>query len=167
MKDQIDLWAVRHPEWHVERSCERSLPEIRRLLRSADAAMVDATQDSSQAVDAFLQAVARLGAGAVALYTETTHHGLEVFARLRGSLFLLGPLFDDQWEDVFQRLLCMQRALPAWRNPAMADALAFARRQGRTPGVGRPSLAAQIRPNRLRYRLTTIPGEQEHPGGKP
>lgn len=35
------------------------------------------------------------------MYAETTQNALEVFVRMRGSLFLLGPLFDEQWEEYF------------------------------------------------------------------
>ncbi|KKK48616.1 hypothetical protein LCGC14_3143320, partial [marine sediment metagenome] len=42
-----------------EGSFERSLPEIRKLLRVSSTVLVDATEDPSQATDAFLQAVAR------------------------------------------------------------------------------------------------------------
>lgn len=116
LNDQIGLWSSRHPERQVETSFERSLPKIRKLLRKTGAAMVDATEDPGQATDALLQAVARLGAKTVAMYTETMHDGLELFVRVRGSLFLLGPLFDEQWQGFFERLLRENNVLPAARN---------------------------------------------------
>ncbi len=119
LMDQISLWTPRHPERQVATSFERSLPKIRTLLRNAGAAMVDATEDPSQATDAFLQAVARLGAGDVAMYTEVLHEGLELFARVRGSLFLLGPLFDEQWEEFLERWLRTKGTSPAsWSRAA-------------------------------------------------
>ena len=117
LKDQIGLWALRRPGRQVDMSFERLLPEIRELLRHASAAMVDATEDPSQATDALLQAVARLGANAVAVYTETTHDGLELFVRMRGSLFLLGPLVDEQWDELFERLLDTKETLSASWGP--------------------------------------------------
>ena len=80
--------------------------------------MVDATEDPAQATDAFLQAVARLGAAAVTMYTEAAHDDLELFVRMRGSMFLLGPLLDQQWEEVFECLLRAKRPLPVVRAPA-------------------------------------------------
>jgi len=105
LKDQITCWSARHPKRQAELSFERSLPRIRALLKRATTVLVDATEDPSQATDAFLQAVARLGAGAVAMYTETMHDDLELFVRMRGSLFLAGPLWNEQWEDYFERQL--------------------------------------------------------------
>ena len=117
-RDQIGLWAFRHPQRGVNMSCERSLPGIRQLLRRARTTVVDATEDPAQATDAFLQAVARLGAASATMYTEAAHDDLERFVRMRGSLFLLGPLSDQQWEDVFEYLLRAKRPLPAVRAPA-------------------------------------------------
>jgi hypothetical protein len=110
--EQITVWAAQHADQRVETSFEHSLPEIRNLLRGADMAMVDATDDPSQATDAFLQAVARLGTAAVAMYSEVMHDGLELFVRVRGSLFLLGPLSGLQWEEYFQRSLHLEGILP-------------------------------------------------------
>jgi hypothetical protein len=118
LRAQMELWGVQHPEQRVEVSRERSLPEIRRLLRGADAAVVDATDDPCKATDAFLQAVARLGANAVTMYTEGVCDGLELFVRMRGSLFLLGPLLTDQWDDVMESLLRGKRNVPIARTPA-------------------------------------------------
>jgi hypothetical protein len=113
LSKQIGVWAARHPDWQVETSSERSLPEIRALLRNASMTIVDATEDPSQATDAFLQAVARLGVAAVAMYSEAMHEGLELFVRVRGSLYLLGPLSDEQWEEFFERPLRTKGILPA------------------------------------------------------
>ena len=117
-RDQIGFWAFRHPQRRVDASCERSLPAIRQLLSHARATVVDATKDPAQATDAFLQAVARLGAAAVTMYTEAAHDDLELFVRMRGSQFLLGPLLDQQWEEVLERLLRAKRPLPVVRVPA-------------------------------------------------
>jgi len=141
LKDQIGLWSMRHPERQVEASFERSLPEIRKLLRGAASAMVDATADPAQATDAFLQAVARLGANAVTMYTESMHDGLELFARMRGSLFLLGPLWDEQWEELFDRLLCTTNRPAAapklpWLCPAPPRGVGLTPRQRFTNRFG-------------------------------
>jgi hypothetical protein len=103
LRDQIRLWRGRRLGRRIETSFEKSLPEIRGLLRHAGAALVDATDDPSQAADALLQAVTRLGANAAAVYSERMHDGLELFVRVRGSMFLLGPLLDDEWDGFFER----------------------------------------------------------------
>jgi hypothetical protein len=112
---QVRAWAERHPGRQVAVSFERSLPEIRKLLARAHSAMVDGTEDGSLATDAFLQAVARLGAGAVTMYTEKMHDGLELFVRVRGSPFLLGPMLDGEWDALFERSL--RAELPAAQLP--------------------------------------------------
>lgn len=104
LKSQIDLWAFGCSERQVDVSFEQSLPAIRRLVRRANAVLVDATEDPSQATDAFLQATAQLGTASVAMYTETAHEGLEVFVRIQGSLFFLGPLLANNWDGFFEQL---------------------------------------------------------------
>ncbi len=96
-------------------------------------ALVDATEDAARAREVFLRAVARLGAGAVVMYTETMHDALEVFVRVRGSLFLLGPLFDEQWEEYLARLLGTKRVAPGRADfgAAAAAICAFARPLGK------------------------------------
>ena len=53
LRNQIGLWASRCFDRRVDVSFERSLPEIRSLLPYADMVVVDATEDPSQATDAF------------------------------------------------------------------------------------------------------------------
>ena len=109
LREQVHLWNARCPERCVETSRVCSLPEIRRLLRRSDAVLIDATRDPSRATDAFLQAVTCLGAGAVMMYTETADEYLELFVRMRSSLFLLGPLFDQDWDEALEYLLVAKR----------------------------------------------------------
>jgi hypothetical protein len=103
--DQFGLWSSHHLARQIETSFERSLPEIRRLLRDVGIVLIDATEDPSQATDAFLQAVTQLGANAVTMYTERMHDDLEMFVRTHGSLFVLGPLFEQQWDELIEQLL--------------------------------------------------------------
>ena len=117
LRDQIRSWSQQHPWRQVETSFERSLPEIRKLLRVSSTVLVDATDDPSQATDAFLQAIARLGSHAVAMYSEETPDGLELFVRLHGPLFILGPLFAHQWAEFFELFLENENARPA--GPAL------------------------------------------------
>ena len=98
-------WGERCPGWQVEVSFERSLPEIRKLLAHAHTVFVDGTEDPSMAVDAFLQAVARLG--------EQRRYGVHrhdarrigVVCPGRGSLLLFGPMCNDEWDAMFDRKL--------------------------------------------------------------
>ena len=53
LKDQIGLWAVRHPERRVEMSCGWSLPEVRALLHYAGAVLVDATENPASCATDF------------------------------------------------------------------------------------------------------------------
>lgn len=73
---------------------------IRKRLRRAELALIDATEDPAQASDAFLQAVGILGADATAVYTEKTHDDLELLVRMMRAPLLLGPMSMEEWEDV-------------------------------------------------------------------
>jgi hypothetical protein len=101
LRDQIESWSRHHPDRHVRISFERSLPGIRTLLRHVDLTVIGATSDPAWATDAFLQASARRGAGRVIVYTETTHEDLELFIRMHGALFVLGPMLEEQWKEFF------------------------------------------------------------------
>lgn len=90
------------------------------MLRGSSTALVDATDDPCRATDAFLQAVARLGSDAVAMYSEKTPDGLELFVRIHGPLFLFGPLFAQQWGEFFERFLENGNARPAQKQPPLS-----------------------------------------------
>lgn len=146
LRDQLGIWAVHGSERHVETSFERSLPEIRRLLRNAGAVVIDASEDPSQAADAFLQAVTQLGANAVTMYTEKMHDDLEMFVRMRGSLFILGPLFEQPWDELFERSLrTKDRHSASW--------LWMRQRQHSVDSKGRVERLRSRFVNRIRARL--------------
>jgi hypothetical protein len=112
LKEQMGMWTMRHPERHVHTPLSCSPPELCALLRHA-AVVIDATEQPGMAREAFLLAVGRLGANAVVMYTERMHDdALELFVRERGSLFILGPLLAEQWEEYFERLLRRKVAVP-------------------------------------------------------
>jgi hypothetical protein len=98
---QAGLWAHKHEDCEIVPVFGRSALEIRRSLHGADAVLVDASDDHAQAIELFSQAVARLGARRVAVYTERMHEGLELFVRTQGAWLLLGPLGETQWEEFF------------------------------------------------------------------
>jgi hypothetical protein len=130
LSSQIARWAGQRPELRVATSFARKLPEIRKALDLSATAVVDATEDPCLAAEGFLQAVAQLGAGAVTMYTEITHRDLESLVRVQGSLFLLGPMWPDQWESFFDGNLLRPKAAsivpmsagrrrrPFWREAA-------------------------------------------------
>jgi hypothetical protein len=115
---QVAAWGQRHADCAVEPLFIRSLIGIRRFLETADVAVIDATDDEAQAIDAFTQATARLGAAGTAVYTERMHEGLEELVRMRGALLLFGPLDDDQWEGFFERAIAAQQRRLTWRVAA-------------------------------------------------
>jgi len=83
-------------------SFERSLPGIRKWLRRAALAVIDASEDPAQASDAFLQSVSVLRADSVAVYAERTHEGLELLVRMLGAPLLLGPMGMEEWEEFLE-----------------------------------------------------------------
>ncbi|MFW6125239.1 MAG: hypothetical protein ACOC46_03755 [Pirellulales bacterium] len=95
---KVGRWVAARAGCRLRVSRSRSLPEIREAVKGAAAVVVDATGDHAQAADALLQAVARRGAKAVAVYTERLEEGFELFVRRQGALLLVGPLSDACWE---------------------------------------------------------------------
>ena len=81
------------------------LPEIRALVAGTDVALIDATEDDAQAVDAFSQAAGQLGVKATAMYSECMHDGLEVFVRSHGAFMLMGPLEEAEWDEWIEHAL--------------------------------------------------------------
>jgi hypothetical protein len=118
LSDQIAHWARQRPGWRIAMSFARKLPEIRKVLDQTNTAIVDATEDPCLAAEGFLQAVTQLGASAVTMYTEVTHRDLELLVRVRGSLFLLGPLWADEWEGFFDGSLRRPKAASIVQMPA-------------------------------------------------
>lgn len=102
MANQVNDWAERHGQCRTSVSFERTLPGMRKSLRRAELALIDATDDPAQASDVFLQAVSVLQAGGVAVYTEKAHEGLEFLVRALGATLLLGPMSAEEWEDYLE-----------------------------------------------------------------
>jgi len=120
--DQVQQWSREHEDCRVEPVFARSATAIRRSLGDADLALVDASDDQAQAIDLFSQAVARLGARRVSVYTERIYEGLESFVRTQGAWLLLGPLTDEQWEDYFSTMLPHKRREAADRHTSRRKA---------------------------------------------
>lgn len=76
-------------------------------LAGADVALFDATESPGRAMDALQRGLEMTDAGAMAVYTEVMHEGLELFVRVRGTLLLLGPQSLTEWDGFFQGMLEM------------------------------------------------------------
>jgi hypothetical protein len=110
--EQLTSWSECHPDCNLAVSYAKSLLGIRRALGNADVALLDATAHPRQTMEAFSQAIARIGPNAMAVYTERMHEWLELAVRIRGVMLLLGPLSGPQWEGFFERMLpSVQRPL--------------------------------------------------------
>jgi len=81
----------------------RTAPAIDAAADDAAAVIVDATSAPGAAADAVERVLARIGPGPLAVYTERPHEGLELFVRVRGAMFLLGPMERSEWEAIFQQ----------------------------------------------------------------
>jgi hypothetical protein len=102
LTNQVFDWADRHGGCKTSVAFERTLPGIRKCLRRCELAVINATDDPSQASDAFLQAVSILKCDSVAVYTEKMHEGLELFVRTLGAPLLLGPMNFEEVEDYLE-----------------------------------------------------------------
>jgi hypothetical protein len=100
---QLKAWRHRRGGNPMRISFERKLAGIRRQIRRADFAVIDATEDPAQAADAFFQVYNALGADALAVYTEIVHDSLEFLVRRVGVPLLLGPMSVPEWDDYFVR----------------------------------------------------------------
>ena len=117
LREQLDLWRLWGAGEPAELSYVAEPTAVRRALRTATAAVIDATASPQQAMDALVAAVAQLGGYSVAVYTETMHEWLEVFVRVHGSPLLLGPLDRLRWQELLESMLrAARRRMPsgAW-----------------------------------------------------
>ena len=115
---QLKDWAGGRADCAIQKLTVRAADAVRRSIRQADMVMVDATEDSEQAVDVFSLGLAQFGASRTAMYTEQMHEGLEHFVRVQGSLLLLGPLSQVQWEDLLRVMLETEQTKPRWGKVA-------------------------------------------------
>jgi len=112
---QLAQWCDGDPSRRIQMSVARSTAGIRKALRNASLALLDATEDADQAAKTFSVAVARLGGYSVAVYTEVMQPWLELFVRGQGAVLLFGPLEHAQWEDFFQQMHRCHHKLPWWK----------------------------------------------------
>lgn len=84
---------------------------VAEAMNTAECAIIDATTNPGKAMDVLQRALPMVGRDRLAVYTEYTHDGLELFVRVRGVPLLLGPMSEAEWEGVFPaRCNCKQKA---------------------------------------------------------
>lgn len=105
LRAQLAEWQQRGDGRTVRYSRATEAAEVRRAVRSARVAIVDASRLAALAIDVFAQAAERGGASTTSMYTETLHDGLELTVRQQGSWLLFGPLDGRQWDELLERLL--------------------------------------------------------------
>ena len=147
LTEQLDAWSQTHGEHRIEWSWAKSLPGIRRALRRADVVLLDATDDPKQAAETFSEALSRLDAHSVAVYTEHMHEWLELFVRVRGALLLLGPMHSEQWDGFFEGVL---RSIETRRRGSAASPPEKQPARAGEPGLREPAsgtrVSAAVRP---------------------
>ncbi len=112
---QLAQWNHGPPLWQMQTSAARTTPGVRKALRNASLALLDASEDPDRAAKTFGVAVARLGGYSVAVYTEVMRRWLELFVRAHGAVLLFGPLEVGQWEDFFEQMRRCRSKLPWWK----------------------------------------------------
>lgn len=105
MLKQITEWGHLRPGADI-RLASSSLPATLRALASEVlAAVIDATEHPEAAMRTLGGVLAVLRTAEMkpklGVYTEKVYEGLEMFVRLRGILFLLGPMGPVEWDGFF------------------------------------------------------------------
>lgn len=102
--EQAGNWVYGQPNLFLRLVSSCSRPVVNKALSEASAVIVDVTEHPDDAMDVFQYAVGRAESRQLAVYTERSHEGLEIFVRSRGVLLLLGPLNPTEWEAFFESL---------------------------------------------------------------
>ena len=100
LQEQIGLWAMRHPQQHVEASSWWSSRDLERLLRHARTALIDASEDPERARGVFAGG-RPFGAARSPCMRKRRRTPWRCSCGCVVRCFLLGPLFDEQWEEYF------------------------------------------------------------------
>ena len=127
---QIAEWVRKHPDLFLRLVASGSAPAINAALTEASAVIIDATEHPDRAMDVLQHALLRVERNRLAVYTERTHEGLEIFVRVRGVPLLLGPMSQVEWEGFF-RLLSPSDAVHkhAPRRPVLKATIEHRRKQ--------------------------------------
>lgn len=115
LAQQLAQWNDSAARWQIQTSAARTTAGVRKALRNASLALLDASADPDQAAKTFGVAVARLGGYSVAVYTEVMRRWLELYVRAHGAVLLFGPLERAQWADFFEQMRRCRRKLPWWK----------------------------------------------------
>ena len=97
-------WLLEHPDISLRLVHSTCRSVINGPLGSAAVAIVDATDKPGAAAATLERLLKRIAPSRIAVYTERTHAGLEVFVRVRGPILLLGPMGADDWDACLSAL---------------------------------------------------------------
>lgn len=100
---QVAQWVHTHPYYHLRLVCSVHRGSVLAALKEAAAAIIDATERPDAAAN-MLEQIGKTARSRVVVYTEFPHEGLELFVRVRGVMFLLGPMEPEHWESFFERI---------------------------------------------------------------
>jgi len=102
---QVAEWSRFHPNVDVQLISPILPTTLQALTSGAAAVIIDATEHPATAMhilDSILAAMqSRETELKMCVYTENMYKGLEAFVRLRGILFLLGPMDPVEWDGFF------------------------------------------------------------------
>ncbi len=99
--EQIGEWICEHQELSLRLVLSRLATSINLAMDGAAVVMIDATREPIKAMDVLQHALLQVERARLAVYTECTHEGLELFVRVRGVPLLLGPMSQVEWEGFF------------------------------------------------------------------
>jgi len=100
---QVSGWAVKFPTYDFALLFEESALEVQAVLEDSALSVFDATDNPARALTLLSQAIAEGGPDSAVVYTELMYEELELFVRSRGALFLLGPMDDAVWLELFDK----------------------------------------------------------------
>jgi hypothetical protein len=125
---QVGQWSEKDPRVCLRVVRATAAGSVRTALDSRSVALIDATDQLRSALGAVEAAVALGRASSSAVYTETMHDGLELFARMRAVMVLLGPMDGPAWDGLFTGMFrCLRRS--AGPQPTMIPAHPRVRRE--------------------------------------
>jgi hypothetical protein len=100
--EQVTEWMRRHRDVSLRLVTSRGIDAVREPVKGASMVVIDATEHPDMAGGALPRVLKMVPIRQAAVYTERTNHGLEIFVRMRGVMFLLGPMTRLEWEAFFQ-----------------------------------------------------------------
>ncbi len=101
---QVSSWGGENSHHDFEFCFPVSVDEIQAAIGERSVSIIDATEDPARAASTLMHAMAESEHGLAVVYTELMHRGLEMFARSRGALFLLGPLDNAAWKGLLETM---------------------------------------------------------------